>query len=358
VQKGVNTTISYTDYLASGNDINWGIICTDSQSNSGSNYSIFDSSYYFLGSCADVDSVRDNLSASYILTKDINCFDTRNWNGGTGFAPITTFAGSFEGNNHVISDLVINLPSTTNVGLFGIVSGSVSNLGLVNADVSGDIYVGGLIGRSNSGVISNVYSTGVVHGSNNVGGLVGYQYLGTISNSYSTANVTGNSYAVGGLAGDSYGTISGSYSTGDVSGDFYVGGLVGVRYSGSLSDSYSTSQVYASFGSAGGLVGYQSGGGTISNSYSKGSITCSGSNVGGLVGASTGVGFISSYWDTETSGRLTSSGGTGKTTAQMKSISTFSGWSIGASETNINDGYPYLGWQVSNDSSTWLIKSP
>jgi len=39
---------------------------------------------------------------------------------------------------------------------------------------------------------------------------------------------------------------------------------------------------------------------------------------------------INSFWDNQTSGQTSSSGGTGKTTAQMKSITTFSGagWDI------------------------------
>jgi hypothetical protein len=66
-----------------------------------------------------------------------------------------------------------------------------------------------------------------------------------------------------------------------------------------------------------------------------------------------------SFWDTETSGQSTSAGGTGKTTAQMKSFATFSsvGWIIvevanpSARDPlyiwNIINGvtYPFLSWQ-------------
>ena len=67
-----------------------------------------------------------------------------------------------------------------------------------------------------------------------------------------------------------------------------------------------------------------------------------------------------SFWDTETSGQTTSAGGTGRTTAQMKSVTIFSGvgWSIIAVANpdirdtshiwNIVDGqtYPFLSWQA------------
>jgi len=66
-----------------------------------------------------------------------------------------------------------------------------------------------------------------------------------------------------------------------------------------------------------------------------------------------------SFWDTETSGQASSAGGTGKTTAQMKDIATFSGatWDIVAVASAddrdtgyiwniVDDGtYPFLSWQ-------------
>jgi hypothetical protein len=94
----------------------------------------------------------------------------------------------------------------------------------------------------------------------------------------------------------------------------------------------------------------------VSNSYSTGSVT--GDHViGGLVGQSWGT-VNNSFWDIETSGQATSSGGIGKTTAQMRDVATFSGagWNIiavGPYETNpaynwnsVNgETYPFLSWQ-------------
>jgi len=78
-------------------------------------------------------------------------------------------------------------------------------------------------------------------------------------------------------------------------------------------------------------------------------------NVGGLVGSHGGT-VSNSFWDIETSGQATSAGGTGKTTAEMQSITTYTTWDIVAvalGETNpvylwnIVDGetYPFLSWQ-------------
>jgi len=80
--------------------------------------------------------------------------------------------------------------------------------------------------------------------------------------------------------------------------------------------------------------------------------------VGGLVGLNDESTVSDSFWDTETNGQATSDGGTGKTTAEMQNIITFSGamWDIiavahGSTNTtyiwNIVNGvtYPFLSWQ-------------
>jgi hypothetical protein len=101
--------------------------------------------------------------------------------------------------------------------------------------------------------------------------------------------------------------------------------------SGSISNSYSTSSVTSQCANAqnlGGLVGenYIS---IINQCYSTGAVSSSLSSqyIGGLVGRNQG-GVNCCFWDTETSGQTTSIGGTGKTTVEMKTLSTFTnaGW--------------------------------
>jgi hypothetical protein len=61
-----------------------------------------------------------------------------------------------------------------------------------------------------------------------------------------------------------------------------------------------------------------------------------------------------SFWDIDTSGQLTSAGGTGKTTAEMKTKSTFTDagwdfveiWDIGENQT-----YPFLRTEPAGDSN-------
>ena len=362
----------------------------------------------------DLDAIRDNLSGSHILMKDLDSttagyteLASNTANQGKGWQPIGTqdnaYTGTFDGQGYEISDLFINRPSEADIGLFGVVDerGFVRNVVVVNADVTGEWLVGGLVGLS-FGTVSNCYCSGSVSGNDQVGALVGHND-GTVSNSYSTGSVSGNDL-VGGLVGGSIDTVSNSHSSGTVIGESRVGGLVG-GINGIVTNSYSSASAigdrqigglvgYAnectisncqSTGSAtgdsyvGGLVGWNRdtvrncyslasvtgewlvGGlvghnrGTVSNSYSSGVVSGS-EDVGGLVGRNYDAIVSNSFWDIQTSGQTTSDGGTGKTTAEMKSIATFTAWDIIAvtpGQTNSayiwnivdDETYPFLSWQ-------------
>ena len=287
----------------------------------------------------DLDAIRNNLSGDYTLMNDLDSttagyteLASPTANGGKGWQPIGTtaknakFAGSFDGQGHELCDLFIDRPAKFNVGLFGVVGwgGVIENVSLTNVTVTGYSGVGGLVGW-NWGTMSNSYSTGRVTGSWRVGGLVGWNE-GGVTDSYSTGSVTSNR-SVGGLAGHNSGTVTNSYSTGRVTGNRNVGGLVGWNED------------------------------TVTNSYSTGSVTGN-RNVGGLVGYNSGT-VSNSFWDTQTSGQANSAGGTGKTTAEMQDIATFTGaaWDItdvGDAEDRNTDytwnivdtvTYPFLSWQ-------------
>jgi hypothetical protein len=159
---------------------------------------------------------------------------------------------------------------------------------------------------------------------------------------------------VSGLVGFNEGMVTNSYSLGSVTGGSRIGGLVGTNSNGTVSNSYSSGSVTGG-GAVGGVVG-KNDFGTVRNSYSTGSVTGQWP-VGGLVGENSGT-VSNSFWDIETSGQATSDGGTGKTTAEMKNIATFTGagWNMiavtpGERNTaytwNTVDGqtYPFLSWQ-------------
>ena len=165
--------------------------------------------------------------------------------------------------------------------------GEIRNLGIEDGSVTGDQYVGGLVGM-NEGTIMSCYTTGNVTGNQDVGGLVGENREGTISSCYATGGATGNQYT-GALTGrNNEGTIMSCYATGDVTGRSRVtsngslGGLVGENEGGTIRSCYATGDV-SNGTDIGGLVGEGIDGGTISTCYATGNI--SGTDfVGGLIG--------------------------------------------------------------------------
>ncbi|MFU8796215.1 MAG: GLUG motif-containing protein [Dehalococcoidia bacterium] len=84
--------------------------------------------------------------------------------------------------------------------------------------------------------MSGCRSGGGVSGDDYVGGLVG-DNQGDVTNAYATGSVTGE-WHVGGLVGFNEGSISNTYSTGDVTGSIWVGGLVGNNRDGAVRDSF------------------------------------------------------------------------------------------------------------------------
>jgi len=153
----------------------------------------------------------------------------------------------------------------------------------------------------------------------------------------------------GGLVGRMYGgTYSKCYATGNVTAERYAGGLLGYSDSSIISDCFARGSATADPVSgyfAGGLIG-RSASDNVDNCYSTGAARDSDGYAGGLVGDNVSSTITNCFWDTETSGNATSDGGTGKTTAQMKTESTFTdpGWDfttpIWYINATINDGYP------------------
>ncbi len=152
-------------------------------------------------------------------------------------AVIPWFGGYFEGNGCVLSNLRIE--GGGYLGLIGQVQSrtTISNLGMDAVSIDGTgRYVGSLVG-DHGGVIRSCCSTGEVSGSVYVGGLVGSSNSGVVANSYSMAVVRGYSYT-GGLVGcNDGGVCTSSYSVGSVGGSVYVSGLVGYNR-GSINSSF------------------------------------------------------------------------------------------------------------------------
>ncbi|MGD9862569.1 MAG: GLUG motif-containing protein, partial [Pseudodonghicola sp.] len=260
-----------------------------------------------------------DLSADYTLGADLDLSAEFTANGGyygglwgsSGFVPVGTFSGSFDGQSHTITDLTINRSSSGSVGLFSNLTGSVSDVGLIGGSVTAGANSGTLVGAIGSlGSVTRSYSTASLSASGNFsGGLVG-QNIGTISLSWAGGAVTSTAAAAGGFVGVNDGTISDSYATGKVSATTYAGGFAGGNHA------------------------------TLTHVYATGLVSGPGTN-GGLTPYNTGT-VTQSYWDTQTSG-TTSGYGTGLTTAQLQGTLP-TGFSSATWGTGANL-YPYFGWQ-------------
>ena len=294
---------------------------------------------YIITNVDELQAMQNDLDAWYELGNDIDASDTQNWNAGAGFEPVgdstNYFTGVFDGQGYTITGLYINRPSSTGVGLFGYIDNAeITNVGLIDADVTALGNAGTLVGGSLYSTISQAWASGNLTGTDSsqtsIGGLIGYsKWTGSlVSQCHSGVNVFASSSGspanrAGGLVGNNNkgSIIIDCYATGNVSGKRKIGGLVSDNtygsYGGYIKRCYSTGKVT---GSGGGLVGYN---------Y-KGGVT------------------YDSYWDVQTSGKTSSYGGTGKTTAEMMQQATFVNWDF-ANTWNIieNETYPFLRWELS-----------
>lgn len=296
---------------------------------------------YLIGNIQQLQAVSSvSNTAHFRLINDIDASQTATWNNGKGFEPISYQNGSLDGNNFIISNLVINRTNedraaliehigpnctvkdltlenvnirgkTRTASLCGVLSGEIQNVfvsGTINGDdnsggLAGEIYsgsnvsdchtnanvmssgstVGGLIGYNNSAIVENCSSYGSVNGKNQVGGLIG-KNEGDVISSQSAAVITGSGDNIGGLIGlNNGGDISHSFSEGEVNGKKNTGGLIGFNgYNGStITNCHSTANVIGTI-HVGGLVGFNQDG-LIELCYSTGSVNGE-TETGGLVG--------------------------------------------------------------------------
>jgi len=314
---------------------------------------------------------QDEWDKHYIQTADINASVTIHWN--KGFSPIgkygndmniIPFSGEYNGQGYVIDSLFMDrdegsweVTESFGIGLFGCSDGAViKNVRLTNIDLRGRIYVGGLTGECHGTVITNCHTSGTVSCLElNTGGLAGWQSGNSvIENCSSTCTVSGSTL-VGGLIGSSDESIimNSFHSAGSVTGlEELAGGLIGSLQSSEMTNCYSSGVVNGNL-NVGGLVGdvYNS---QINNCYSASVVNgLPGADTGGLVGSlyNETKDILNSFWDMEISGQTESEGGEGKSTDEMKTITTYTsaGWDFVDTwhiDSRYNNGYPFLLWQV------------
>lgn len=240
---------------------------------------------YQISTLEELNEIRNNLPACYILLNDLDFKETNQ-----SWKPIgeteSPFCGIFDGNNKTIQNSEIHQENGAQyAGLFAVTGNeaSISNLILSNTQIENgrhsgslvgynegtitnchavDVNVysgnrlnsrfeiilggsaGGLIGTNSGGTLINCSASGHITG-DDAGGLVGKNVKGNIRLSYAEAGVTGRSSA-GGLTGRNYfGQIKDCYSKGSVSGDTLAGGFVGGNHCGDIDYCYTSCSVEA-----------------------------------------------------------------------------------------------------------------
>ncbi len=274
--------------------------------------------------------------AYFIQTADIDLSSSKSGLTPVGSATVP-FTGSYDGMGFTINGLFISSPETDKVGYFGnLLNAEIKNLNLVNVNILGKNYVGAIAGYAENTSIVNCSSSGYVTGLDYIGGLAGYSNNGSsITQSYSTVNVTGNDY-IGVLAGcnDNNSNISNCYTRGSSIGRRYTAGLLGLNKNSSV----------------------------VHNSYAAGEVSGSEYYNGGALGYNeTGTSAVvqNVLFDSEVSGYGSGQGCIARTTAQMKTLSTYTSrtWDFVGETANgtndywnmngeDNDGYPFLSWQT------------
>ena len=245
----------------------------------------------------DLDDIRTDTSSNYWLTRDLDFAEDSSyadpetnkplWTTGDGFTKLPTFTGVFNGNFYTIKNLQI-LNGGSDTGLFSTLSGTVRNLKLENPTISGAGSVGTIAGGLINAIIENVkiINTTVTSTGWRNGGLAGRRSSGGVS--IRRCIVTGS--------------VSGTRMQGGIGGDFNVS-------TNSISDCIVNVTVTGP--ESGQIAGR---GGFVVSTHR---VICLGT--GELIGGMSGPDATCFYNSDITS----STTGTGKTTAELQTLSTY-----------------------------------
>ncbi len=221
---------------------------------------------------------------------------------GEEFKPIPTFSGTFNGNGHTVSGVIIS-KSGSNLGFFRYLEkGAV----VKNLNVSGNInpngtacYIGGIAGQNSGEILSSTYS-GTVKGASAVGGIAGRcTDSGKIAYSSFVGVVVGEN-SVGGIAGFNDGYIESCKNSGNINTvesdkksssafDTDVESAIENVKINKEKDSKTEEGIFKSFYDIGGIAGLSKG--IISGCENTGAVGYQhvGYNVGGIAGRQSGL---------------------------------------------------------------------
>ncbi len=193
---------------------------------------------------------------------------TSNWD------PIPTYAGTFDGNGHRISNLTINQPTFSNQGLFSVINtgGVVQDLRINSVNITANETSGALVGTNRGRIINVEFYDINITGVAELGGLVGenQNFIAASFGARVSLIATGGGAAIGGVAGINR-TLSGSTKATIIASyvndvelylqnttNSYGGGIVGLNSASNIISTYAynVSALNGNTSTIGGIVGY------------------------------------------------------------------------------------------------------
>jgi hypothetical protein len=242
----------------------------------------------------DIGANQTDWGKSFKLMADINLsgYSGTQFNLIGSYSPSNPFTGTFDGNRHTISNFTYaTTASRSYTAMFVYTSSSavIKDLGLVSASLTTSSPTAALVGLN----------------------------MGSITSCSANVAIIVTGYGASALVVDNYGSITNSFATGSVSG-LNTSGFVYGQYSGSVLRCYAAvSQT---------TPGWPAGMAQLSQG---------GSNSG-------------CFYDSTLSGTTQSYIGTAKTTTQMKTLSTYSGWDWATTwfMCSPSSYYPRLRWTL------------
>ena len=275
---------------------------------------------YVICTGTQMDNVRNNLASYFVIGDNISLAGHSPW------TPISSFTGTIDGNQFLISDLTVS-GAANQRGLFGITNGAtISKIVLKSGSIAGTDKVGALIGESTNtdvagvvnclnvtagddvggvvgdasgtGIFREIFNEGIVNAGTDTGGIIGVASndskliwnsgqvtgvsnvaggIGYMNGSMEAASnsgvIHGTSSEVGGIVGDLRSSLSWGWNYGSVSGDSSrVGGIVGHCDDCNMTKLYNHGSVSGQ-DNTGGIIGLFAGVSTLSTSRNYGSVT-------------------------------------------------------------------------------------
>lgn len=202
---------------------------------------------------------------------------------------ISKFSGVFDGNQHIIENMISSTQKTSNAyGLFGmILNAEIKNVGIAASChiCVAQNRVSGVVGQSYNSFITNCFNEGTIEGSWYVSGIASFRYKSTVIHCHNKGTIIGDGYVGGVTAVDYISPTIQCYNEGTVTAYHSVGGVSGwAGYEGNhLTDCYNIGNVQGHH-SVGGILGSSTIYNVVSNCYNTGTIVGETDNVGGIVG--------------------------------------------------------------------------